>query len=37
VAEDDTRLAALTSEGPAEIAIVIGGYANPVKREKDGQ
>ncbi|HEY4344357.1 MAG TPA: chorismate mutase [Parvibaculum sp.] len=37
VAEDDARLAALTSEGPAEIAIVIGGYANPVKRERDGQ
>ena len=37
ITEDDARLAALTSEGPAEIAVVIGGYANPVKREKDGQ
>ncbi|MCE9648578.1 MAG: chorismate mutase [Parvibaculum sp.] len=37
VAPDDARLATLTSEGPAEIARVIGGYANPVKRAKDGE
>ena len=37
VAEDDPRVAALTAEGPAERAVVIGGYANPVKREKDGE
>lgn len=37
VAVDDPRVAALTAEGPAERAVIIGGYANPVKREKDGE
>ena len=37
VAADDPRVAALTAEGPAEAAVVIGGYANPVMREKDGE
>jgi len=37
VAEDDPRVADLTAEGPAERAVIIGGYANPVKREKDGE
>jgi chorismate mutase len=37
VAVDDARLVELTAEGPAEIAAVIGGYANPVKRQKDGE
>ena len=37
VAADDLRVAALTAEGPAERAVIIGGYANPVKREKDGE
>lgn len=37
VAADDPRVVALTAEGPAERAVIIGGYANPVKREKDGE
>jgi len=37
VAADDPRVAALMAEGPAERAVIIGGYANPVKRERDGE
>ncbi|MGV8997395.1 MAG: chorismate mutase [Parvibaculaceae bacterium] len=37
VKADDKRLAALVSEGPAERAVLIGGYANPVRRAKDGK
>ncbi|MES1989946.1 MAG: chorismate mutase [Pseudomonadota bacterium] len=37
VKADDRRLAALVSEGPAERAVLIGGYANPVRRAKDGE
>jgi chorismate mutase len=37
VAADDKRLAALVEDGPAERAVVIGGYANPVTRAKDGE
>ncbi|MDO8288183.1 MAG: chorismate mutase [Parvibaculum sp.] len=37
VKADDARLADLVSEGPAEHAVIIGGYANPVRRAKDGK
>lgn len=37
VKADDARLGALVSEGPAERAVIIGGYANPVRRAKDGE
>lgn len=37
VAADDARLKALSEDGPAERAVVIGGYANPVTRAKDGE
>lgn len=37
VAHDDPRLAALTADGQTERAVVIGGYANPVRRKKDGE
>lgn len=37
VAYDDPRLAALMNEGPADRAVVIGGYANPVVIAKDGE
>lgn len=37
VQPDDARIAALTAEGPAENAAIIGGYANPIKRARDGE
>ncbi len=37
VTADDARLAALMADGLAERAVVIGGYANPVRRAKDGE
>ncbi|MGB5950297.1 MAG: chorismate mutase [Parvibaculum sp.] len=33
----DPRIAALASDGAIETASVIGGYANPVQRAKDGE
>lgn len=37
VEADDARIEALTAEGPIEVARIIGGYANPVKRVQDGE
>jgi len=37
VAADDPRVVALTADGPAAVAVVVGGYANPVIREKEGE
>jgi chorismate mutase len=37
VEETDARLAALGGEAPVAAARIIGGYANPVKRAKDGE
>ncbi len=37
ITADDARLATITSDGTVESAHIIGGYANPVKREKDGE
>jgi chorismate mutase len=37
VAADDQRLKILVDKGPATGAVVIGGYANPVRLKKDGE
>ena len=37
VTHDDPRLEILTADGQTERAVVIGGYANPVRRKKDGE
>lgn len=37
ITADDARLAAIASDGVVESAHIIGGYANPVTRAKDGE
>ena len=37
ITADDARLDAITSDGSIESATIIGGYANPVQRAKDGE
>jgi chorismate mutase-like protein len=37
IGADDARLKAITADGIVESARLIGGYANPVKRAKDGE
>jgi len=37
ITADDARLEAITSDGTVESAHIIGGYANPVQRAKDGE
>lgn len=37
IGADDARLADVTSDGTVERAHIIGGYANPIERAKDGE